>query len=42
MIEESEDRLTEVQVQNILDILLEHFPHIAPAKNEDPAEKDSS
>ncbi|XP_050297688.1 DNA-directed RNA polymerase III subunit RPC9 [Anthonomus grandis grandis] len=32
IIEESEERLTEDQVQQILDILAEHFPHIAKSK----------
>lgn len=28
MIEESEERLSEEQVQQILDIVIKHFPHI--------------
>ncbi|CAG9767160.1 unnamed protein product [Ceutorhynchus assimilis] len=40
MIEESEDRLTEEQVQQILNILVQHFPHIAPAKQDDNQEEE--
>lgn len=35
MIEESEERLTEEQVEQILQIIAEHFPHVAKVKNED-------
>lgn len=41
MIEESEERLTEEQVQQILDIVVKHFPHVqktAPEKTEDEEE----
>jgi len=40
MVEESEERLTEEQVQQILDILAEHFPHIV-AEKKDEAEEQS-
>lgn len=34
MIEESEERLTEEQVEQILQIITQHFPHVAKEKNE--------
>lgn len=43
MIEESEERLTEEQVQNILDIVVKHFPHVQKVpqeKAEDDDEED--
>lgn len=39
MIEESEERLTENQVQKILDIVLEYFPHVRKATDEEGAEE---
>jgi len=38
MIEESEDRLTEEQVRQILDVLAHHFPHTAPERHESEEE----
>lgn len=41
MIEESEERLTEEQVQNVIDIVVKHFPHVqkvAPEKQEEEEE----
>lgn len=35
MIEESEERLTEDQVDQILQIIVQHFPHVTKVKNED-------
>lgn len=35
MIEESEERLTEEQVEQVLQIIAQHFPHVAKVKNED-------
>lgn len=35
MIEESEERLTEDQVDKVLEIIVQHFPHIAKIKNEE-------
>lgn len=38
MIEESEERLTEEQVQEILSILNKHFPFLLPVKMENEEE----
>lgn len=40
MVEESEERLTEEQVQQILSILAQYFPHIVPEKKEMEEESD--
>lgn len=34
MIEESEERLTEEQVQKLLNIIVEHFPHVQKVSEE--------
>jgi DNA-directed RNA polymerase subunit F len=40
MIEESEERLTEEQVEQILQIMLQHFPHIQKPQENDSQEQD--
>lgn len=42
MIEESEERLTEEQVQNILDIIAKHFPHVQKAPQEKPEDNEET
>lgn len=34
MVEESEERLTDEQVQNILAIIIKHFPHVQKVSQE--------
>lgn len=41
MVEESEERLSEEQVDQILQIVAQHFPHIVKVKNEDMEEDES-
>ncbi|KAF2903040.1 hypothetical protein ILUMI_03137 [Ignelater luminosus] len=40
MIEESEERLTEEQVQQLLKIIVEHFPHVQKASDENDDDDD--
>lgn len=42
MIEESEDRLTEEQVEQILQIILQHFPHVTKVKSDNDQEEEES
>lgn len=39
MIEESEERLTEEQVDQVLQIIAQHFPHVVKVKNEETDEE---
>lgn len=39
MIDESEERLTEEQVDQVLQIILQYFPQVAKIKNEDVEDK---
>lgn len=41
MIEESEERLSEEQVQQLLEIIAKHFPHIEKPEIEDAVKKDA-
>lgn len=42
MIEESEERLTEEQVQVVLDIVVKHFPHVQKVAQEKPEEEEET
>lgn len=35
MVEDSEERLTDDQVDKVLEIIAQHFPHVAKIKNEE-------
>ncbi|KAK4874489.1 hypothetical protein RN001_013849 [Aquatica leii] len=39
MIEESEERLTEEQVKQVLDIIIEHFPHVQKQDDNEEVEE---
>lgn len=38
MVEESEERLTEEQVGQVLEIIAQHFPHVVKKEDEDSNE----